>query len=612
MRRSSNFYVFALLAALAVAAPTPDASAQTVIAADRTIDWSQAGVSGGIPNRTTVCQTLSPGATAAQINAAISNCPAGQVVMLNAGTYNLSSSLLIRNKSNVTLRGAGPDATFLVFTGSVGCMLGSSDVCVYVDTLNPDNPQYTANWTGGYAKGTSSITLSSTAGLSVGSLLTVDQLKDPLADNGGIWQCQDYPACATEGGSGLSRANRPQGQQVVVTSINGSTVGISPALYMPNWRSGQSPGAWWVSTTIAGVGIEDLSIDNANTPPTFNISFYGVRDSWMRNVRSLHADRAHVLGYVSARITVRDSYFYGTQNAQSQSYGSETDMSSAWLFENNIFEHITGPMPVGKQASGSVYAHNYAIDDYYTNQSWMQASSYHHAAGINYILFEGNDGIGFTADAIHGTSHFMTAFRNYWTGWEPGKTAQTNAANVYAFNRYFNFVGNVLGQPGYHTTYECYASSASASGCTAGVNKSIFMLNWSGNQARDASVPNDPLVRTTMMRWGNYDVVSGVRFTSSEVPSGLGAYANPVPANNTLPDSLYLAARPAGWGSRPFPASGPDVTGGPLMGGRVHKIPARVCYESTAKSGGILNFNARNCYATTARPPAAPSGVAVR
>jgi len=241
MRRSSNLNLLSILAALAVAGvPTPDASAQTVIAAQRTIDWSQAGVANGIPNRTTVCQTLNPGATAAQINSAISNCPAGQVVKLNAGTYTLSSSLLIRNKSNVTLRGAGPDATFLVFTGSVGCMLGSSDVCVYVDTLNPDNPQYTANWTAGYAKGTSSITLSNTTGLSVGSLLTVDQLKDPLTDNGGIWQCQDYPACATEGGSGLSRANRPQGQQVVVTSINGSTVGISPALYMPNWRSGKS------------------------------------------------------------------------------------------------------------------------------------------------------------------------------------------------------------------------------------------------------------------------------------------------------------------------------------------------------------------------------------
>src|SRR5438477_1209460 len=44
------------------------AQAQTVLSAARRIDWSQAGVVGSIPSRSTVCATLSPGATAAQIN----------------------------------------------------------------------------------------------------------------------------------------------------------------------------------------------------------------------------------------------------------------------------------------------------------------------------------------------------------------------------------------------------------------------------------------------------------------------------------------------------------------------------------------------------------------
>src|SRR5437868_939623 len=43
------------------------AGAQTIISASRRIDWTQAGVPGGIPTRTTVCATLNPGATAAQI-----------------------------------------------------------------------------------------------------------------------------------------------------------------------------------------------------------------------------------------------------------------------------------------------------------------------------------------------------------------------------------------------------------------------------------------------------------------------------------------------------------------------------------------------------------------
>src|SRR2546426_12050317 len=85
--------------------------AQTIIDASRRIDWSQAGVPGGIPNRITICAKLNPGATAAEINSAIASCPAGQVVFLNAGTYIFSSGIDFAGKSNVTLRGAGPNQT---------------------------------------------------------------------------------------------------------------------------------------------------------------------------------------------------------------------------------------------------------------------------------------------------------------------------------------------------------------------------------------------------------------------------------------------------------------------------------------------------------------------
>src|SRR5580765_4261995 len=101
-----------------------------IIDSSRAADWSSAGVTGGIPNRTTICATLNPGATAAQISSAITSCPSGQVVFLNAGTYNLSAGIEFANKSNVTLRGAGPDKTFLVFTGDINCAGQHADICV--------------------------------------------------------------------------------------------------------------------------------------------------------------------------------------------------------------------------------------------------------------------------------------------------------------------------------------------------------------------------------------------------------------------------------------------------------------------------------------------------
>src|SRR3989442_1463642 len=100
-----------------------------ILDTSRAIDWNQAGVIGGIPNRTSICATLNPGATAAQINSAIAACPSGQVVFLNAGTYNLSGAITIA-RSNVTLRGAGPDQTKLVFSSGSGCGNTTSVVCV--------------------------------------------------------------------------------------------------------------------------------------------------------------------------------------------------------------------------------------------------------------------------------------------------------------------------------------------------------------------------------------------------------------------------------------------------------------------------------------------------
>ena len=216
------------------------AEAQTVINANRRVDWSQAGVAGGIPNRSTICATLNPGATASQINAAIASCASGQVVFLNAGTYALSSSIRFNNKRNVTLRGAGPDRTFLVFSAGSSCGGMGADVCFINGDGNwTGDPRNVANWTGSYGSGATSITLSGTPSLQVGSMLILDQLDDPITDNGAIWVCQTINICTQQTGAANGRSSRAQQQLVKVTAISGNSVTIIPGLYMPNWRTGQ-------------------------------------------------------------------------------------------------------------------------------------------------------------------------------------------------------------------------------------------------------------------------------------------------------------------------------------------------------------------------------------
>ena len=116
------------------------------------------------------------------------------------------------------------------------------------------------------------------------------------------------------------------------------------------------------------------------------------------------------------------------------------------------------------------------------------------------------------------------------------------------------------------------------------------------------------------MRWGNYDTVkASAQWNSSEVPSSLSQYANPVPSSQNLPDSFYLTSTPAWWGNNPWPGTGPDVSGGTDATGHSYPNPAQTCYSSSTKgSNGILTFNAATCYSNgvVVQPPSNLTAVA--
>ena len=273
-------------------------------------------------------------------------------------------------------------------------------------------------------------------------------------------------------------------------------------------------------------------------------------------------------------------------------------MGSADLIENNIFQHISGPV-LQDIASGQVVAYNFSIDNYYSPLTWMTPGQSQHGAGTAMNLMEGNSGQGIRGDNVHGSHNFLTIFRNYYTGVEPGKTNETTPVLLNTHTRFYNVVGNVLGTSGYHTNYQAIVPS----GILA--DTSIYSLGWSGSGGTTGSLPNDPLVATTLLRWGNFDYATNTsRFVSTEIPLG-----NAVPSSQTLPASFYLAARPIWWGTMPWPPIGPDVTGGQDRSGHAHKIPAQVCYEASLKNpDGTLIFNANNCYGNT--PSSLPSSPA--
>jgi hypothetical protein len=74
-----------------------------------------------------------------------------------------------------------------------------------------------------------------------------------------------------------------------------------------------------------------------------------------------------------------------------------------------------------------------------------------------------------------------------------------------------------------------------------------------------------------------------------------------------LPASFYLSAVPSWWGSLPWPAIGPDVTGGTGPGGHsslTASNPAQNCFlnimgGAAGGPGSPLTFNASNCYSSS-------------
>lgn len=72
------------------AEPPAPTSVSAFSSVDAGVDSAGVGVPGGIPHRATICASFSPGATAEQINLAISRCSNG-VVELKAGVYSAAS-----------------------------------------------------------------------------------------------------------------------------------------------------------------------------------------------------------------------------------------------------------------------------------------------------------------------------------------------------------------------------------------------------------------------------------------------------------------------------------------------------------------------------------------
>ena len=573
--------LFVLLAVLACLDP---AMAQP-IPQNRLTDWTYTGVPGGIPNRTNICATFSPGATASQINSAIATCSSlgGGVVKLEAGTYDITGINV--SASNVTLRGAGADQTIL--RGGNIVNLGSGS------TASPGTPIVS-----GGAKGSRTFTVASTTGLRVNQMIELDR--------------DDDPALVFD----LRGGTRDTRQVNLITAIDGSTITVKNPFFIDFSAGNAQIRHTFTNTSFSG--IEDLKLDHSTAGSGTNFRFQYCYACWVRGVESYKPAGYHLTIAGTLNLEIRDCFIhdaqtYGSNNAGLQVYGNATyGANSNGAVENNIFDRLFPAVEMQNSSSGFFIGYNYSYGSMAvaTDAPVTWTLEDNHGPHDMMNLWEGNIAEMFGADGYFGSSSHGTAVRNYITGYNPNFGTTGNPIRLNRLSYYYSLVGNVLGSDALKPTKYTETLDQCGGSCIA-----IYRLGYpnignasltdtTGYPVAGMTYP-DAKVSSTLLRWGNYDYYNAsTRWLASEIPADAS-----VPGDQVIPNSYRYASRPA-WlpAIVAWPPIGPDVTGGTGdSSGHVNKIPAQLCWENRKLPGGT--FNASACYG---RPPAAPTNVIIK
>lgn len=529
---------------LALAGFTQAAHAAYTIPANRAITWTgNVGVKGDIPARNTVYTTLKPsgGDDAAAIKSAIANCPAGQVVQLSAGTFKVSSPIMV--KSNVTLRGNGMGSTI------IKGMTGMSGNTVAGIGARPSVGGGIA-LTGGLSKGSTTITTATAHGWTPGTMILIDQLNNG-SDDPPVTNVGNNGSCTW---CGRASGTRSLGQTAKVVAVPSPTTATLEIPLYWSYDASLSPQAVKLGGMTTTAGIEKLTVDNSLSGSSAQKSsgtlvLLGTSNCWVKDTEVIGAYEAILLvNYGSYRNTIRGNKLHegfpttagdGTASfATSRAYGINAQMySSANLFENNQIYHLSTGLITAGPFSGNVFAYNYITSLYLNALNFNPYAISFHGSHAFMNLIEGNYiDSRVASDFVWGTKSHNTFFRNK-IALAPNRTGGAWDVDLQYQSRYYNVIGNVLGR----STESLYTLEALNAATSA-----IYRLGYNGDGDNSAS-GNDINVGNTVVRHGNWDT-----------------YSNAVTWNRTddqvLPQSLYLSAKPVWWGGLQWPCIGPDVS----------------------------------------------------
>jgi hypothetical protein len=492
----------------------------------------------GLPQRTTVCATLQPGAN---IQSAIDACPEGQVVELGPGTFSVSSTITL--DKGVVLRGAG----------SQGAPLGTTIVKVGGETVIAIGTGRDATCYGGTGhslaeaapKESTTIAVSDAAEFSAGDLALVDQLDAADIDEGDCPYFKRVP-------------QRSVSQRVEIASVDtaAGTLTLSSPLHW-NFTAGdplQAEITRVTEPTTRWAGIESLRIQGGNNPG-YNGQMAGGIDisnaayCWVKDVQTDETiGGMHISMTGTYRCVVQGSYLHHSANYGfgQDCYGIVLRCGAAEnLIENNIVRYMNKPIMFNVTGGGNVIAYNYADNSWATPAAWQEVNIDCHCSFPHMELMEGNYAPHMGATTTHGNAGSLTYYRNYASsqfappavyGSNEEQTGNVTALQFDGGDFGMNVLGNVLGTDGVSSVYDAYDSSGF----------SIYELGNAGAGPADVAA-------TTLYRHGNFDYVNEA------------VVWDPTAKSQTLPPSFYRHTAPGWWPpAMPWPWVGPDLN--PMVG----------------------------------------------
>ena len=522
-----------------------------------------------VPARTSIYTTLGSGATAAQINSAISSCPSGQTVLLSAGTYSIGQ-ITFGTKSGVTLRGAGAGQTIIRPTGTYGI----------AHTTTEFSESAGIAVASGYTKGSTVITLASAPSSSfvAGRLIVI-------AEN----------ASANKWGTGIGtyyRTGFPTGSNIYdltstrifhytsrIVSVSGNNITLASPIPLGFTGSLNVKAYATTSMPTSMCGIENLTIDGQNSRD-YPIRFQGADRCWVKNVEIKNVEGSDI-GQIkidwSFQCEIRRCYIHDAAGWPSQpdGYASSFNFGSSNCLIVDCITYRVADLCETNGASGCAYLYNYGVQ-HNRASDYARGITLDHGPHGYMNLAEGNILCNVVQDGYHGSTSHGIMFRNHLNA---ENMAQPKILNLCRGAYYFSVVGNVLGNSSWNPRYyeqplnPDYDSAIyvlgfpTADSTGLGGYSSVPWNSWS----KSTSAP-DSDVKATLLRHGNYDYYNKSVVWDSNI------------ASHAIPDSLVYTSKPSFFGTLQWPPIGPDVSG------LVTNIPAKARWDAFMNSGLLADL----------------------